>query len=450
METIAGSGFRWGRFFWIFASGVGALLCVTVLLTSCVRNKCIRDLESRLAALRTQGRPASWDELLGDQSPVAEADNAAAVYGSAFEIITNKVEYSGHTVQEAMRGDYGYWEHEPSLREAVIRLRPALDQLRMASAMNQCRFALRQDHGKRVNPHALPMSISFRLLLCASALAARDGDNVSAISDAIAAARMVDCGRESPDTVTQLIRYGMMDRLYIMMAQGLFRDIDWTPDSLRRLRNGLPETMLAPSLAEQLEWDRLNFLAYCPVTESVAGTGVYKMKAAPADSDNMIRNLKRAYFPTVIMDFIQGFDLYEDTIAQLKTADYTERRNALDINAKLDSLPDYCSTTRVLFMDVSAFEIQQVTSEVELLILKAVVQVELFRIEHGTPPAALETAGAECMDLFSGNSVEYGVSPDGEFYFFCAGPDALKEKKQDDIRWPMTAEPAKPRRTKKR
>jgi len=224
-----------------------------------------RKLERELASLRADGYPLTLAEA--KPKPVPEAQNAATIYMSLFQVNFDPLKGSPGNAPDSGLGRFKVDKTDlPSALAArsIIEspeARVALAKLKRASAMPFCVFPVRWDDGfDTLFPHMAQFRQATRLVCAQAVLLDHQGRRAEALDWLGVALRMADQAGEEPTLIAQLVAVAMR-AITEKAAQQIIGDADMTPKQARPLYDQLGRTDFARTYEAAMRMEMVMGLA---------------------------------------------------------------------------------------------------------------------------------------------------------------------------------------------
>ncbi|KPJ61899.1 hypothetical protein AMK68_05595, partial [candidate division KD3-62 bacterium DG_56] len=197
------------RSWWWVAFVLGVLMLLSLpyivfdVLASCA-------LDRELAKIKASGAPITTADLA--PPPVPKHENAAVIYGRAFELLPPREQGSPFLRALAFADPTKHPTETPAseseVADFVHQHHRVLDLLRQGAAMPKARYPVDWEAGAMVLfPHLSRLRDPTRLLMLDALLKSRRGDASGAMEDVDVMLRMADSVAPEPTLVSELVRY---------------------------------------------------------------------------------------------------------------------------------------------------------------------------------------------------------------------------------------------------
>ena len=379
-------------------------------------------INAELDAIRKAGFPVTLREL-SDYYPAPSGDNAAGVYGQAFEKFSattppdDKLPVAG-SAKLPPRGEPLPDEMKAGVSAYLAANAQALELLHKAAAIEGCRFDLDFSLGVGIPLHHLMALRHAARLLQLQALMKVEGgkpdEAAAAIADSFSAARAV---RNEPLLISQLVRIAVtnssVNTLERVLSRTALGDRQLADLSKAIASQENPEPLMRGLAGERCRGEDIfnNFSRYSGELNYEPGTtALFLWKWSGLKTEDHL--------------------MYLRLMAELVRAAGGSAKDMRDLTMREEEfrrMPDYYLLTRLLVPALSRAHEEQLKMLARLRAACAAIAVERFRMANGRLPDSLDELTPKWLDAvpadpFDDKPIRYRKLAKG-YVTYSVGPD---------------------------
>jgi hypothetical protein len=401
-----------------------------LLAVFAVRNALVSPEDPRLAAIRQAGYPVTPAELNAFYPAVPENQNAALVYGRAFEsaLFTNKIAEVLISNVVSKRGERLTEAYRAELAEALGQNAAAWELLYSATNFSGSRYPIDLSGGFAVLlPHVSKVKQAAALLSIEGLSRASVGESNQAYAAVDAALHVSDSLRQEPLLISYLVRVAA-DKIVAQRLEETLNLVGFSDDELRRLQTEF-------AAANDQRWP-----ARALAAERAVGLSVFldrQVQRSLTGPNQLISGMPLgfpgrlflgAYLASGFMARDRTFYL-EDMGKSVAFAELPpEERIRKGPLPKTGPIPRSLILSRMLLPSLSQVIVRADDYSARMRVVQAALTVERFRLAHsGALPTQLtevvpEVVEAVPIDPYDAQPLRYRKLPLG-YVVYSIGPD---------------------------
>jgi len=419
-------------------TGIALLIILAVLagVYGVYRQRAHSRLVAAVDEIKATGAPVTLDELNAWYEDVPAAENAANVYGEAFEAFDD-IEKRLPSVPIVGGADLPDRtepvsdEMKAATAQYLERQGQALELLHRAARLRKCRFPLDLTQGPQVQlPHLSQLRHAARLLSLEAVFRAENQEGEGAAQSLVAALAVGRSLQNEPLIISQLVRFAC-DKIVSDALEQVLNRTPLADDQLADLGQAVAEAGLPGGLTRAFIGERSSFLA-----------SITKQRETATPRRGALR---KAYFEWSGFEDIDRA-AYLGYMSRLIETDGLSPPESLDTIAALADEASNLSPwrrplTRVLMPALARAKEAEPRHAAHIYLAQAALAIERYRLTNGDPPARLAELvpsylGQAPKDPFDGEELRY-LKKSSEYVVYSIGPNRRDDrgKQGEDARF---------------